>query len=83
VVERVLNPGEKFHRFVWHDRKAWWQQEQGILAYYILAGVYDQPGFIRFAREGTAFYNAWFLDTQSGGGLFQCSGQWAALCARH
>lgn len=32
--------------------------------------MYDQPGFIRFAREGTAFYNAWFLDTQSGGVYF-------------
>ncbi|WP_338076316.1 N-acyl-D-glucosamine 2-epimerase [Chlorogloeopsis fritschii] len=33
MVERVLAPGQKFHRLVWHDRKAWWQQEQGILAY--------------------------------------------------
>ncbi len=71
VVERVLNAGEKFHRFVWHDRKAWWQQEQGILAYYIMAGVYNEnPDFLRFAREGTSFYNAWFLDTTSGGVYF-------------
>ncbi len=71
VVERVVAPGEKFHRFVWHDRKAWWQQEQGILAYYIMAGVYaDQADYLRFAREGTAFYNAWFLDVESGGVYF-------------
>ena len=38
VVERVREPGREVHRFVWHDRKAWWQQEQGILAYLILAG---------------------------------------------
>ena len=38
VVERVLGQNEKFHRFAWHDRKAWWQQEQGILAYLILDG---------------------------------------------
>ena len=31
VVERVRQPGQQFHRFVWHDRKAWWQQEQAIL----------------------------------------------------
>ena len=31
-------PGEECHRFAWHDRKAWWQQEQAILAYLILAG---------------------------------------------
>jgi mannose/cellobiose epimerase-like protein (N-acyl-D-glucosamine 2-epimerase family)/anti-anti-sigma regulatory factor len=68
--ERVLAPGQKFYRLVWHDRKAWWQQEQGILAYYIMAGVYQDPDFIRFAREGAAFYNAWFLDTESGGVYF-------------
>lgn len=72
VVERVLDADEKFHRYVWHDRKAWWQQEQGILAYYIMAGVYeDAPtDFLRYAREGAAFYNAWFLDTESGGVYF-------------
>ena len=32
-------PGEEWHRFAWHDRKAWWQQEQAILAYLILAGT--------------------------------------------
>lgn len=71
VVERVLAPGEKFHRYAWHDRKAWWQQEQGILAYYIMAGVYkDNPNYLNWAREGTAFYNAWFLDTTAGGVYF-------------
>lgn len=71
VVERVLDPGQKFHRFAWHDRKAWWQQEQGILAYYIMAGVYkDKPNYLSWAREGTAFYNAWFLDTTAGGVYF-------------
>ena len=32
---------EEVHRFAFHDRKAWWQQEQGILAYLILRGDYD------------------------------------------
>jgi anti-anti-sigma factor len=70
VVERVLKPGEQFHRFAWHDRKAWWQQEQGILAYLILHGVLKDPEYLRIARESSAFYNAWFLDTQSGGVYF-------------
>ncbi|MDG4552804.1 MAG: N-acyl-D-glucosamine 2-epimerase [Candidatus Competibacter sp.] len=70
VVERVLAPGEKFHRFAWHDRKAWWQQEQGILAYLILHGVLKEPEHLRIARESAAFYNAWFLDTDSGGVYF-------------
>lgn len=70
VVERVLKPGEKFHRFVWHDRKAWWQQEQAILAYLILTGAVKSDEYHRHAREAAAFYNAWFLDTDSGGVYF-------------
>lgn len=70
VVERVLQPGEEKHRFVWHDRKAWWQQEQAILAYLILAGSLDNLEYRRLARESSAFYNAWFLDTEDGGIYF-------------
>ena len=70
VVERILGPDEKFHRFGWHDRKAWWQQEQGILAYLILHGVLKDPEHLRIARESSAFYNAWFLDNDSGGVYF-------------
>ena len=70
VVERRLGDGETAHRFVWHDRKAWWQQEQCILAYLILAGVLDQPDYHQLAREAAAFYNAWFLDTEDGGVYF-------------
>jgi hypothetical protein len=70
VVERVLEPGQRFHRFAWHDRKAWWQQEQGILAYLILHGTLKKDDYLRFAREGSAFYNAWFLDTDAGGIYF-------------
>ena len=47
VVERALGPGEKHHRFAWHDRKAWWQQEQGILAYLILAGTLGDPEYLQ------------------------------------
>jgi anti-anti-sigma factor len=70
VVERTLKPGEKQHRLVWHDRKAWWQQEQSILAYMILAGSLSNPEYHKLARESAAFYNAWFLDTQDGGVYF-------------
>ena len=71
MMERTLKDGEEFYRLVWHDRKAWWQQEQGILAYYIMAGVYhDKPEYLRFAREGSAFYNGWFLDHEAGGIYF-------------
>jgi mannose/cellobiose epimerase-like protein (N-acyl-D-glucosamine 2-epimerase family) len=70
VVERVLGEGEEVYRFVWHDRKAWWQQEQAILAYLILAGIEKKDEYKRFAREAAAFYNAWFLDTEDGGVYF-------------
>ena len=70
VVSRVQSEGEAWHRFAWHDRKAWWQQEQGILAYLILFGVEKQPAYLRLARESSAFYNAWFLDHDAGGVYF-------------
>jgi mannose/cellobiose epimerase-like protein (N-acyl-D-glucosamine 2-epimerase family) len=70
VVERVRGPGEEFHRMVWHDRKAWWQQEQGILAYYIMAGSLGDDSYLKLARESAAFYNAWFLDHDDGAVYF-------------
>jgi hypothetical protein len=70
VVERVLEPGQTHHRFVWHDRKAWWQQEQAILAYLILHGELKDPEYLRQAREAAAFYNSFFLDHDDGGVYF-------------
>lgn len=70
VVERKLKPGEKHHRFVWHDRMAWWQQEQGILAYLILHGSLGKDEYLKYARESSAFYNAFFLDTEDGAVYF-------------
>jgi mannose/cellobiose epimerase-like protein (N-acyl-D-glucosamine 2-epimerase family) len=70
VVERILKPGQEQHRFVWHDRKAWWQQEQAILCYLILYGTFGDPEHQRYAREAAAFYNAMFLDTDEGGVYF-------------
>lgn len=70
VLERVLAPGEKHHRFVWHDRKAWWQQEQAILAYLILQGSLGGDEYQKHAREASAFYNAFFLDHDDGGVYF-------------
>ncbi|MBD0420430.1 AGE family epimerase/isomerase [Streptomyces sp. NPDC052309] len=54
------------HAFVWHDRKTWWQQEQAILAYLILAGHTGDDTFLRHAHEASAFYNAFFLDHDEG-----------------
>jgi mannose/cellobiose epimerase-like protein (N-acyl-D-glucosamine 2-epimerase family) len=70
VMERELDKGEEFHRFAWHDRKAWWQQEQLILAYQILYGVLKDPQYLKLARESAAFYNSFFLDHDDGGVYF-------------
>ncbi|MEM8831113.1 MAG: AGE family epimerase/isomerase [Cyanobacteria bacterium P01_G01_bin.19] len=70
VVERLLEEGESDYRFVWHDRKAWWQQEQAILAYLILTGILKESEYQRLGREAAAFYNAWFLDLEDGGIYF-------------
>ena len=70
VVARTVVPGEEYHRFTWHDRKAWWQQEQAILAFLILRGVLKDDEYLRHAREAAAFYNAHFLDHDDGGVYF-------------
>jgi putative intracellular protease/amidase/mannose/cellobiose epimerase-like protein (N-acyl-D-glucosamine 2-epimerase family) len=73
VVERVARPGEERHRFAWHDRKAWWQQEQAILAYLVLHGAGGDPQFLAEARSAEFFYNAFFLDHDEGGVYFNAT----------
>ncbi|GAK55457.1 Slr1855 protein [Candidatus Vecturithrix granuli] len=70
VMERKLRGDEEVHRFAFHDRKAWWQQEQGILAYQIMHGVFGDEIYLKLARESAAFYNAFFLDHDDGGVYF-------------
>jgi anti-anti-sigma factor len=70
VMERARAEGEEHHRLVWHDRKAWWQQEQAILAYLILTGSLGSETHLRMARESEAYYNAWFPDHDSGAVYF-------------
>jgi mannose/cellobiose epimerase-like protein (N-acyl-D-glucosamine 2-epimerase family) len=70
VVERTPIPGTNTYRFVWHDRKAWWQQEQAILAYAILHGTQGDQRYLRLGREAASFYNAFFLDHDDGAVYF-------------
>lgn len=70
VMERERVAGEADYHFAFHDRKAWWQQEQGILAYLILNGVLGGDDYLRIARESSAFYNAFFLDHNDGAVYF-------------
>jgi uncharacterized protein YyaL (SSP411 family) len=71
VVDRVIGEDQKFHRYAWHDRKAWWQQEQGILAYLILQGhIPNEENYKKYADESASYYNAFFLDHNDGGVYF-------------
>ena len=70
VMERTLKEGEEHYRFSWHDRKAWWQQEQGILAYQILYGVLRNEEYLKYGRESASFYNAFYLDHDDGSVYF-------------
>lgn len=56
--------------FTWHNRKAWWQQEQGILAYLILYGATGKQDYLDLARESIAFWNMAYLDFDYGGVYF-------------
>src|SRR6266568_6963021 len=69
MVERGTSQ-DSSHHFVWHDRKAWWQQEQAILAYLILYGTQGDPEYQKQAREAAAFYSAFFLDHDDGAVYF-------------
>jgi mannose/cellobiose epimerase-like protein (N-acyl-D-glucosamine 2-epimerase family) len=70
VLERVRRDDLPRHEFSWHDRKAWWQQEQAILAYLILAGTTGRVDLLDEARAAQAFYNAFFLDHDEGAVYF-------------
>lgn len=70
ALERLRAEKQHVHRFAWHDHKAWWQQEQAILAYLLLAGTRKDPPYLELARYSAAFYNAYFLDHEDGGIFF-------------
>ncbi len=70
VMERVKYGEQGWNRFAFHDRKAWWQQEQGILAYLILSGTEGDSNYLKVGRESQAFYNAFHLDHDDGGVYF-------------
>ena len=70
VMEREKGQAQDWYRFTWHDRKAWWQQEQAILAYLILGGILGDAEYRKEARYAAAFYNAFFLDHDAGAVYF-------------
>ncbi|MEI8186611.1 MAG: AGE family epimerase/isomerase [Chlorobiaceae bacterium] len=66
VIERMPDPVTGRYELAWHDRKAWWQQEQGILGYYILFAETREPKYLESARAGAGFYNLAFPDHDDG-----------------
>ncbi len=70
VVERQPDPVTGRYELAWHDRKAWWQQEQGILANYVLYDAVREPKYIESARAGAGFYNLAFPDHDDGDVFF-------------
>ncbi len=70
VMERLKYGEQEWNRYAFHDRKAWWQQEQGILAYMILNGILGDAEYLKLARESASFYNAFFLDHDDGAVFF-------------
>ena len=65
VIERVPDANGRYEH-AWHDRKAWWQQEQGILANYILFAETGEAKYLNSARAGSGFFNLAFLDHDDG-----------------
>ncbi len=55
-------------QFAWESTKDFWQQEQAILAYYIMHGIQPpakddpDPAFLDLARACSAFWNLFFID---------------------
>jgi len=70
VIERERDPVTGRYELTWHDRKAWWQQEQGILANYILFAETKDPKYLDSARAGAGFYNLAFPDHDDGDVFF-------------
>jgi mannose/cellobiose epimerase-like protein (N-acyl-D-glucosamine 2-epimerase family) len=78
AVERKPADPAFTRQFAWLNTKDFWQQEQGILAYLILAGYRRQPAaqanqFMELARELSAFWNLYFLDRERNGIFFRVS----------
>ncbi len=57
--------------FAWHNSKDFWQQEQAILAYYIVYGYTRREEYLDLARECSAFWNLFFLDRDNRGIFFR------------
>jgi len=70
AVERNPSNGMPLE-FVWGNTKDFWQQEQGILAYYSLFNYTGDSSYLDLARDMSAFWNMFFLDHENLGIFFR------------
>lgn len=65
AIERIPGNGMPIE-FAWETTKDFWQQEQAILAYYIMSGISpdeeDSARFLELGRYCAAFWNLYFVD---------------------
>lgn len=79
TVERERTDQNVSTQFGWFNTKDFWQQEQGILAYLIMFGHFDDAGseeakdFLELARELSTVWNLYFLDRERNGIFFRVS----------
>jgi mannose/cellobiose epimerase-like protein (N-acyl-D-glucosamine 2-epimerase family) len=80
VLERTPGDPNVPIQFAWWNTRDFWQQEQGILAYLIMAGYAHDTGdeqlaqeFWDLARELSAVWNLYFLDRERNGIFFRVS----------
>lgn len=62
--------------FPWNNTKDFWQQEQAILAYFILYGCSNEDKdqrneYLQLAQETASFWNLFFLDRENKGIYFR------------
>ncbi len=74
VMERALAPGQEIYRFAFHDRKAWWQQEQGILAFLILGGILGDEEYMQPGARVVGLLQRLLPRPRRRRGLLQCAG---------
>ena len=84
-------------QFPWQGTKDFWQQEQAILAYYIIYGMLAKGSspekfgvddaqfkdFLKLARESSAFWNAFILDRERSGIFFRVNSDGQPIIEGH
>ena len=98
TVERAPRNG-MWVQFPWQGTKDFWQQEQAVLAYYIMYGMLAKGSsperigvgdgveqckdFLKLARESSAFWNAFIIDRERSGIFFRVNSDGQPIIEGH